>query len=156
MSVESGLITAVKHTAEGAATSVAGSLVGAAASASNPISAFGTALKVGTYVAGAALMGFMIWKLWSFVEMAAEDHAVRASQAAQIITDAKTNKDNLKAAADDLAQRDAVISKLNVVQADERLRAAALQTKLETMSHAKPSTGCKPSAAVTDLLNGLR
>jgi hypothetical protein len=156
MSVESAVITAVEHTAEGAATSVAGSVVGAAASASNPISSFGTALKVGTYIAGAALMGFMLWKLWSFIETAAADAAAVKTLTSQVSDLKSVNAANEAAFKAKLAERDIVVAKTNKLADDLAAAKATVEAQREELRHAPSTANYRATPADQQFLDGLR
>jgi hypothetical protein len=151
MSVESTILSTVEHTAEGAATSVIGGVV----SASNPISAFGTALKVGAYIAGAALAAYCVYRLVSFVDQAAEDHAARATLTSQVSDLKAVNASNEAAFKVKLAENEIIVGKTNRL-ADEL---AALQSKVtatrENVRHGPSSSSYKPSPDDLSFLDGL-
>ena len=151
MSIESKVISQVEHTVAGAA----GSVVGTAVSAANPLTAVFGWLKVAGYVAASALAAFLVWKVVSFVEQAAADHAAVQVVTAQLATATKANADNLAAANTAAAEHEAVIVAANAAAAAARTRAAQLAADLETRRHAPHPTICRPGVA-SPLLDRLR
>ena len=122
----------------------------------SPLAAFRW-LKIGTAAIAVLVACYLIYRMVSFVEQAAADHAAVQVVTAQLATATRVNADNLKAAKDAAEQHEAVITAANAAAAAARTRAARLAADLETLRHAPHPTTCRPDpVAVGPLLQRLR
>ena len=148
MSVGFSVASAVENAAEGAASSVVGTVVTSA-------SPFGW-VKVGFYVAGAALAAYCVYRLVSFVDRAAEDHAARAVLTSQVSELKSVNAAAEAAFKARLAENEIIVARGNRLASD----LATLQLKIaatrENVRHGPSTSSYKPTADDLNFLDGLR
>jgi hypothetical protein len=141
MSIESGIVSEVE--------SVAGTAVGAATG--NPFSY----LKIAGYAVGAVLAAYCVYRLVSYVEQAAADHAavqVIGAQRDQAIIQANSNA---AVAAQNEAAHAATEAAINAANAASQLRAEQLASDLKVLQNEK-TPDCVLSPGTRTLLQRLR
>ena len=101
----------------------------------SPLAAFRW-LKIGAAAVAALVACHLVYRVVSFVEQAAADHAAVQVVTAQLATATKANADNLAVANAAADQHEAVVTAANLAAAAARTRAARLAADLETLRHA--------------------
>jgi hypothetical protein len=127
---------------------VAEPVLGVTTSVANPIGLYLKLAGAAVLVAG---IGYGAYRLNSFVETAAEDHAARAVLTIQRDTALATVEANLVNDRKKADQVQAEIAAANTNAAKSKDRAAQLQAKLEAVN-ANPSVNCRLSPAARSLL----
>lgn len=158
MTIESTIVgaaeSAVVSTAESAVSSVATGVISTVAGGllGSPMAY----LKMAGYAVIVAGLIYVGYRVVSYVEQAAADHAEVQVITAQRDTAIRTANDNAAAKAASDAQHDAAAASAVASLRSANDRTASLESILETLRHAPKSVGCVPSAAARHALDGLR